>query len=257
MLLGFLAAAIFGLNATRQQANPNVAYELSAVDVWDHILSRAKEYPEVFMHANMLPLMGMILMLQDAEAKADSDLYLSAMRLLWPVFCASHRTGYVFIIARFYVWWWCASTKAKKICTHLMFRVTKNGSNIFPGRWVEHGVRFMRMMTGGKKVQGAVKTFVSTVRQMSLLLVHRLRIKSEIQGDTHDFADTEHGRKALQLDKVSLNHFYISTISIFSESDRPDTYQQNRTRTESRWTAVHGRQSVETLLISEIQQAHI
>jgi len=115
MLLGFFAAAIFGLIATRQTATPNEAHQLSAVNVLDHIHSHAKAFPEVFMHANMLPLMGMILMLQDAEAKADSDLPMSAMRLLWPVFCATHRTGHVFIVARFFVWWHCATWRAKKI----------------------------------------------------------------------------------------------------------------------------------------------
>ena len=100
-----------------------------------------------------------------------------------------------------------------------MFRATKNGFNIFPDRWVEHGVRFVRMFTGGKKAQGAVTTFVSAVRQVSLLLVHRLRMKSEVQGQTNeadDFADTEHGRKVMQLDKVFFKSFlHFCNLNLF------------------------------------------
>jgi hypothetical protein len=142
MRFGLLIDGIMGLLKTKRQNDSSASFEISAVDVLDHMLSRAKRYTSVNLVLQTLPLAGMIFMMQRAEANADADCYMSAMSLLVNVFTASHQTGYVFLINEFFKNWHCMSDAEQVLFKKsFLFRKTKNGSNIFPDRFVEWCVR--------------------------------------------------------------------------------------------------------------------
>jgi hypothetical protein len=200
MLLGLFTHAILGLIETKREADPNAEFELSAVDVLEHMLARAKKYPMVFLILNSVPLAGMIFILQDAEANADAEAYLSAMRLLLSVFCSSHQTGYVFLICQFFQNWFCASEAERALYENVfLFRKTKNGRNIFPDRFVEWSVRYLRSFTGKKAVR---KNYGNIVCQAALLMNERCSVKQSVKKENKPSPDTEEERKFLSLDKV-------------------------------------------------------
>jgi hypothetical protein len=200
MLLGLFTHAILGLIETKREADPNAEFELSAVDVLEHMLARGKKYPMVFLILNSIPLAGMIFILQDAEANADAEAYLSAMRLLLSVFCSSHQTGYVFLICQFFQNWFCASDAERALYENVfLFRQTKNGRNIFPDCFVEWSVRYLRAFTGKKAVR---KNYGNIVCQAALLLNERCSIKQSVKKEGKSSPDTEEERKFRSLDKV-------------------------------------------------------
>jgi hypothetical protein len=198
MIFGLLIDAIMGLVATKRQNNPDVPFDISAVDVLDHMRSRAKMYPMVNLVLQTLPLAGMIFMMQQAEANADADCYMSAMRLLVNVFAASHQTGYVFLVNEFFRDWHCMSDAERVLFKKsFLFRKTKNGSNIFPDRFVEWCVRYIRQGTGKKAISA---DYINVVTQHALLLNERSKTKQSVKNQKPP--DTEKGRKDQQLDKV-------------------------------------------------------
>jgi hypothetical protein len=165
------------------------------------MLARAKKYPMVFLILNSVPLAGMIFILQDAEANADAEAYLSAMKLLLSVFCSSHQTGYVFLICQFFQNWFCASEAEQALYKNVfLFRKTKNGRNIFPDRFVEWSVRYLRAFTGKKAIR---KDYGNIVCQSALLLNERCSVKQSIKKECKPAPpDTEEERKLLALDRV-------------------------------------------------------
>jgi hypothetical protein len=86
----------WGLLKTKRQNDSSASFEISTVDVLDHMLCRAKRYPAVNLVLQALPLAGMIFMMQRAEAN---------VRLLVNVFTASQQTGYVFLVNEFFKNW--------------------------------------------------------------------------------------------------------------------------------------------------------
>jgi hypothetical protein len=198
MIFGLLIDAIMGLLATKRKNDPDACFDISAVDVLDHMRSRAKRYPMVNLVLQTLPLAGMIFMMQQAEANADADCYMSAMRLLVNVFTASHQTGYVFLVNEFFKNWHCMSAAERVLFKKsFLFRKTKNGSNIFPDRFVKWCVRYIRQRHG-KDISA---NYINVVTQHALLLNERSRTKQSIKKETKP-PDTEKGRKDQQLDKV-------------------------------------------------------
>jgi hypothetical protein len=207
MIFGLLIDAIMGLIATKRKDDPGASFDISAVDVLDHMRSRAKRYPMVNLVLQTLPLAGMIFMMHQAEANADADCYMSAMRLLVNVFAASHQTGYVYLVNEFFKDWHCMSDAERVLFKKaFLFRKTKNGSNIFPDRFVEWCVRYIRQGTG-KKATSA--NYINVVTQHALLLNERSKAKQSVKKQTKP-PDTEQGRKDQQLDKISQETFLIS-----------------------------------------------
>jgi hypothetical protein len=177
------------------------------------MLARAKKYPMVFLILNSVPLAGMIFILQDAEANADAEAYLSAMRLLLSVFCSSHQTGYVFLICQFFQNWFCASDAERTLYEKVfLFRQTKNGHSIFPDHFVEWSVRYLRAFTGKK----AICKYGSIVCQSALLLNERCFIKQSIKKEGKSAPDTDEERKFLSLDKVMQESLlYFRDLNLF------------------------------------------
>jgi hypothetical protein len=114
----------------------------------------------------------MIFILEDVEANADAEAYLSVIWLLLSVFCSSHQTGYVPLICQFFQNWFCASEAERAQNKNLFFRRTKNGRNIFHNCFVEWSVRILRAFTGKKAIR---KDYGNIVCQSALLLNELLR----------------------------------------------------------------------------------
>jgi hypothetical protein len=151
MVFGVTADAIMGLLETKRQEDPNATVELSAADVVDHMLARARKYPMVALLLLSQRLADLIFMLHEAEANQDVKAYMSAMKFLVNVFCASYQTHYVDLNTDFAKTWFCASEAERKMYEELfLFRKTKNGSSIFGECFVEWCVRMGRDLTGKK-----------------------------------------------------------------------------------------------------------
>ena len=209
--VGLFADAIMGLIATRRQEGHTASMELTAVDIFDHMVSRAKKYPTVFEAIVDIPLAGKLYLLHKAEADADSDACLAAMRMLMSDFCSSNATSYAMLDSEFFVFWFCASHAERMLfMRELFFRQTRGGSNIFPDRWVEHNVRYTRQYTG-KKAVGAYHAM--KVKEVVTLPNQRVAAKAEYR---QKVPDTEKGRKELQLDKTSQEaYLYSRDLNLF------------------------------------------
>jgi hypothetical protein len=199
MVTGIFAGAEKQLTMIKRQSQPTGPLELSAADVYEHMLERAQQYDFVALILASMPLAGMAFLLHKAEANADTEAYSSAKCLLQPIFCVSHKTDYVFLGSEFFTEWFCKSEAERKLYSeHLLFRKTRNGSNIFPDRFVEHNVFYVRHYTG-KKAMG--QHHATTVKESTLLVNKRLAAKSRVRKEK-SIEDTERGRQEQKLDKV-------------------------------------------------------
>ena len=162
MVFGVTADGIMGLLETKRQEDPNATVELSAVDVMDHMLARARKYPMVALLLLSQRLADLIFILHEAEANQDVKAYMTAMKFLVYVFCSSHQAHYVDLNTDFAKTWFCASEAERKMYEELfLFRKTKNGSSIFGDRFVEWCVRMVRDLTGKKSTGDKHKVAVS------------------------------------------------------------------------------------------------
>jgi hypothetical protein len=153
----------------------------------------------------------LIFMLHEAEANHDVEAYMTAMKFLVNVFCASHQTHYVDLNTDFAKTWFCASEAERKMYEELfLFRKTKNGSSIFGDRYVEWCVRMVRDLTGKKSTGDNHKVAVS---QAVLLLNDFTKIKSEAKNEKERVlpkSPTEADRKSLHLTNVFFEAFTYS-----------------------------------------------
>ena len=149
-VLGIYVSAMRSLLKLRRDAQgPEADLSVSATDVVDHMFERAKSYPIVFAILIEVRYAEVIFMLQQSESTSNIDQYISAMKYLAPMFTCAHATKYVPMVADFLVHWFCKSTFEKKVYTEFVFtRKTKNGSTIFPDRFVEWMIRDLRMWCG-------------------------------------------------------------------------------------------------------------
>lgn len=149
-VLGIYVSAMRSLLKLRRDAQgPEADLSVSATDVVDHMFDRAKSYPIVFAILIEVRYAEVIFMLQQSESTSNIDQYISAMKYLAPMFTCAHATKYVPMVADFLVHWFCKSTFEKKVYTEFVFtRKTKNGSTIFPDRFVEWMMRDLRMWCG-------------------------------------------------------------------------------------------------------------
>jgi len=138
-VLAVYVSAMRALIKSRRDAEgPECDILVSAADVVDHIIERAMSYPIVFAILIEVRYAEVIFMLQQSEKTSDVDLYITAMKYLAPMFTCAHTTKYVPMVTDFLVQWFCKSTFEKKVYAEFVFtRKTKNGSTIFPDRFVE------------------------------------------------------------------------------------------------------------------------
>jgi len=104
-VLGIYTSAIRSLiEIKRDGTNHDVG--ISASDVVDHMISRAKVYPTIFVILIEIRYAEVIFMLHEAEQAGNVDLYLTALKYLTPMFASSHATKYVAMSTDFLVEWY-------------------------------------------------------------------------------------------------------------------------------------------------------
>ena len=184
---GIFAAAIDGYIETKlaelvdAMDGPQDYLEVSAMDVFEHMVKRGKENLLVFRINTSLILASIIHMLHKSENNADAQLYLSAARLLAAPFCMQHQTSYIFLLSEFWGEWFCKSDAGKAMFTEcFLFRTSRNGYPMASDRFVENGVRYVRMFTGKKSMGPG---HAQTVQTATLLLDDRLRLKTRVKNE--------------------------------------------------------------------------
>ena len=169
LVSGLLTDAVIQfVDQQKAKVEEGVDFEVSAADIVEHIMKRSEEWPMVNTVTLTYPIAGLILMLQSAEINADAEAYHSVMRLLVTVCASSHQTGYVKLITRYFVNFFCASD-AERVITErgYLFKKTKNGSNIFIDHWVEWTVQYLLQSTGKK---ATLRGYSSVVQKACLFL---------------------------------------------------------------------------------------
>jgi len=137
-VLAVYVSAMRALIKTRHDAeDPKCDISVSVADVVDHIIERAMPYPSAFAILIEVRYAEVIFILQQSEKTSDVDLYITAMKYLAPMFTCAHATKYDPMVTDFLVQWFCKSTFEKKVYAEFIFTCkTKNGSTIFPDRFV-------------------------------------------------------------------------------------------------------------------------
>ena len=194
VIAAFNVSAIRGLVAHRKQIGGSL--EISAVDVEEFIIERAREYPIIMVVLMQLRLAEVLLLLDEAESTSDGDCLRTAKRFLNVYFAITHALKYVCLISDEAVEFHCASDADRAIKDNfVLFRKTIGGSSIFSDRFVEWLVRDLRSFLG-KYSKG--QTHWRTVINTSLLLNERKKIKvkdiSKVNKST--------ANKGLRIDKI-------------------------------------------------------
>lgn len=131
-VLGMYSAAISSLLRIGAVEGEGEDIQVSAKDVNDLILERAKKWPIVMMVLIELRFAQIAFMLLDSEEAGDVDLYLTAQKFLSSLFASTHCTKYVNMLAELFVDWFCSSPAEKIVFAKGVFtRNTKNGEKIF------------------------------------------------------------------------------------------------------------------------------
>lgn len=217
MMMGILSDATFHcVNKKKREAGDSrsASVDVSSTDVIDHIIKRAIEYPMVHTVTMTFPIFCLLTMLQNAERNADAEAYNGIMRLLVNVFASAHQTGYVYLITRYFVNWYCASEAEREITAKgYLFKKTVNGRNIFCDRFVEWTVRYLRQTTGKKALS---RNYSQVVERACAFLNERCKIKKQAKKSSNE--DTESERNGLKLDKVFMESFlYSNDLNLWGE----------------------------------------
>ena len=133
-VLGMYAAAIrSALIGKANSAANDAEIQLSAKEVVDHMLARAKEWPIVMMVLIELRFAELTFMLKESQRNGgDVDLYHTATKFLSRLYAGTHCTKYTHLITELFVDWYCSSDSEKVIFAKGIFtRKTKNGETIF------------------------------------------------------------------------------------------------------------------------------
>jgi len=132
-VLGMYSAAILSALKMKAAAGDTEDIILSAKEVADLMVARAKEYPIVMITLIELRFAELTFMLLESEQNGGNvDLYLTAKKLLGRLYAGTHCTKYVSMLADFFVEWHCCSDVEKIIFAEGIFtRKTKNGETIF------------------------------------------------------------------------------------------------------------------------------
>ena len=130
-VLGMYAAAIAGTISSTPSESENV--NISAKDVIDHMIERAKEWPIIMVMLIELRFAELTFMLHESEKNGgDVDLYLTVKKFLIRLYAGTHCTKYISLLTDFFVEWFCCSDAERIFFTKAVFtRKTKNSESIF------------------------------------------------------------------------------------------------------------------------------
>ena len=126
--------------------------DVSARDVHNYMLERAKKYPTVMAILLDLRMVTIDFMIRDTEKagdRGDLDLFLSSMRLSLIFFACTNCRKYVRTVCEFLEWYHCASTAEKELFKQYYFcKTTANGRPIWGDRGVEKTMLHIRHFMG-------------------------------------------------------------------------------------------------------------
>ena len=132
--------------------------DVSAVEVNDFMLQRAKEYPLCAMVLLEIRVGTILKLLRNSEKigkRGSVSMFLTAIRLIMPLFAVTHKTDYMFLCQDLLKWYHCASPAMRKIYDEFIFtQLTSNNQPIFHDCFVEQSVMHVRKWTGKKHYRG-------------------------------------------------------------------------------------------------------
>ena len=122
---------------------------VSAVEVNDFMLERAKEYPICALVLLEIRMGTVVKLMRNAERigkRGCVPLFLSAIRLALPMFALTHKSDYVYLGQDLLKWYHCASEAQRKIYDEFIFtQLSVKGKPMFHDVFVEvRGVKNLR-----------------------------------------------------------------------------------------------------------------
>lgn len=131
-VLGIYTAAVHSYIEMKGQENDSEKFEVTAMEIMDHMISRARDWPIVMTVFIEIRFAHLIFILNESEENCHIGMYNTVQKYLARLFAATHCTKYVSMLVDFFVEWYCKSPAEKIIYTNGIFtRKTKNGKNIF------------------------------------------------------------------------------------------------------------------------------
>ena len=132
--------------------------DVSAVEVNGFMLQRAKEYPLCAMVLLEIRVGTILKLMHNSEKigkRGSVSMFLTAIRLIMPLFAVTHKTDYMFLCQDLLKWYYCASPALRKIYDEFIFtQVTSNHQPIFHDCFVEKSVMHVRKRNGKKHYRG-------------------------------------------------------------------------------------------------------
>jgi hypothetical protein len=132
--------------------------DVSAVEVNDFMLQWAKEYPLCAMVLLEIRVGTILKLMRNSEKigrRGSVSMFLTAIRLIMPLFAVTHKTDYMFLCQDLLKWYHCASPALRKIYDEFIFtQLTLNNQPIFHDCFVEQSVMHVRKWTGKKHYRG-------------------------------------------------------------------------------------------------------
>lgn len=189
--------------------------KFSPCDLVDFMINRALEEPIAFCILIELRFAEVIFMLHQSEKESRSDLFMSCLRLLLPLYASSHATKYVSMVTDFLVEWYCMSTAEKILWAKgVLTRDTKDGCKIFTDLFVEWMMRDMRMWLGKHSSQHHDKLVEQTA-----VMLNDLKIDRSI-GAKRRKKNNDKGVKELSINKVYCNSLiYFLDTNLWGPGD--------------------------------------
>ncbi len=126
--------------------------DVSAHDVYEFMLQRAKEYPLCMLVLLEMRLATVAKMMNNAERigeRGSVELFLTSVKFAMRLFAMTHKTDYMRLSCNILLWWNCASDAQKKIYSSFIFtQLTSNGVPIYHDLSVELSVKDLRQILG-------------------------------------------------------------------------------------------------------------
>ena len=135
LIMVHLALYVAAIRAKVKIAAGRQQIIISPVDLVEFMVERAREEPIAMCILIEIRFAEVIFMLHKSEKRSKYELFIAALKILLPLFTASHAIKYVLMVADFLVDWFCSSEAEKILFAKANFtRKTKNGSKIFADR---------------------------------------------------------------------------------------------------------------------------
>ena len=174
------------------------------------MVERAKVNPQAFIILMYLRFVDLVFMLQHAESKARSDLYLSAVRYAMILFINANATDYIEMTCNMSTQRACMSEAERRIFdTFVLFRKTRNGKSIFTDRCMEWTMRDIRRYLGNFFNSSTPHHLERIVLQMNEHLEVNGRAKKDLKQPPKNISS----RCKIRLNKVFLEALVWSNSS--------------------------------------------